>query len=137
MENLTGTAYCAARYLPVMREVGFRPSLSPDATPAEKKKRHSVEGQDVGICVQMLAKGADPDETEDAILGLAWLRDHGAITWLPKGEPTSMRALYNTKSGVTTVWSQAVHAAHKHIHEKKPTKKSGPQPFTVNIGDAA
>jgi len=123
-----GAAYCAARYLPIIR-AQLRPGQPHD---------RPTESRDVTICVQMIEKGADPDEVEDAIRGLAWLRDHGAIDWLEKGKPVTMRALYNTRSGLMPVWQQAVHAAHKHIHGREPERgRKQPRPFTVTIDQGA
>lgn len=99
----------AARYLPLIRE-----HLHVAEFP-----RDWSEDREVSVLRQMLAKGYDPDEIELAILGAAWLRDHGAIEHIAeKGQTLTMRALYDPKGkrarGTGELWKQAVHMARKH-----------------------
>lgn len=74
-------------------------------------------GYDDGRCMQVIRalrkqRYSGPDILT-AIEGLAILRDRGDLDWLPPGAKSTMRALYNTRSGVRPVFMLAQEAAFK------------------------
>lgn len=92
----------AAHFLPLIRDKLYVPDGKP---PLEY-----AEGRDVTICAQLVQRGVKPDDIEAGIEGLAILRDKGGLDWLPKGAKVTMRALYETKSGVRPVMKLAQEA---------------------------
>lgn len=93
----------AARFLPLIREKLY----------VAGPPRDFSESQEVSV-LRRLLRHRPADEVEDAILGLAWLRDHGVLSFAEKGETLTTRALYNTHHGLMPVFEFAVHAARKH-----------------------
>jgi hypothetical protein len=81
-------------------------------------------GHDDGRCVSVIQAlrrlGSSGYDIADAIEGLAVLRDSGQLDWLPKGTKATMRALYNTRSGVRPVFYLAQEALHKHAASRRP-----------------
>lgn len=87
------------------------------------------DGEDGGRCVtviQALRKARYSGyEVAAAIEGLALLRDHGELDWLLPGTKCTMRALYNTRTGVRPVFMLAQETAHKHAARRRPDEAKG------------
>jgi hypothetical protein len=86
-------------------------------------------GEDGGRCVtviQALRKARYSGyEIADAIEGLALLRERGELDWLPPGTKCTMRALYNTRTGVRPVFMLAQETAVKHASRRRQDEKVG------------
>jgi len=87
------------------------------------------EGENGGRCVtviQALRKmGQRGYDIAAAIEGLALLRERGELDWLPQGMKCTMRALYNTRTGVRPVMMLAQETYHKHGARRLGEQKSG------------
>jgi len=66
-----------------------------------------------------------------AIEGLALLRERGELNWLPAGTKCTMRALFNTRTGVRPVMMLAQETYHKHASRRRDDEKTG----LASIGD--
>jgi hypothetical protein len=90
-----------------------------------------------GSILKQLRKGYSPRDIGIAIEGLALVRDHPGVfadevDWLKGGSKVTLRALYNTSSGVLPMFSIATQAYWKHANSR-PGRKDKNLP--VAIGD--
>lgn len=113
---VTGTvtgANCSAPAAPELMDLVRQYFYAPDGTcPTDWS-----EVRERSVLSALMAKYSTGD-IADAIEGAAILRDYPGqygerIDWLEKGVKLTLRALYNTRSGVRPLFGQAVEACHR------------------------
>ena len=79
------------------------------------------DGRDVTVIHALRRKRYSGDDILDAIEGLAILRERGELDWLLPGQKATMRALYNTRTGVRPVFALAQEARAKAPSVRRET----------------
>jgi hypothetical protein len=79
-------------------------------------------GWSVGRCGSILKRlmnqGYSSNDLEDAIEGLALMRDRGELDWCTPRTKLTMKALYNTRHGVRPLLAQAQETLHGTLKRK-------------------
>jgi hypothetical protein len=86
-------------------------------------------GWSVGRCGSILKRlmnrGYSSNDLEDAIEGLALMRDRGELDWCAPGMKLTMKALYNTRHGVRPLLAQAQETLHGTLKRKTAPPVAG------------
>jgi len=81
--------------------------------------------RDVSVIRALRSRRLTGYDIAAAIEGLALLRERGDLDWLRPGTKCTMRALYNTRTGVRPVLLRAQETYHKHSARRRDNEKTG------------
>jgi len=81
--------------------------------------------RDVSVIRALRSRRLTGYDIAAAIEGLALLRERGDLDWLRPGTKCTMRALYNTRTGVRPVLFRAQEKAPKHSACRRADDESG------------